>query len=1558
MAKVNRYIRNILAILGLLILLVMVLLNTPFVQRRTAVIVSSSLENRLGTRVDIGGMHWRIPDNIVLDSLRIEDREGETLLSAERVAAKVEWMPLIRDKVIYVRNVRLFGPSVNVYADSVGAEPNYQFVIDSFRRERTDSTSATIPSLRINSLIVRDAALNYNILNEPATPGVFNAKHIGISHLNTHLSLRALDADSLSLMVRQLSVKEQSGFALDDLNFRVVANREGATVVDVNLGLPESRLRIDTLRADYSSGLLLQGRVLPSTIVPSELAAFVPGLAGVESPIFVSTTFKGNAQQFEVPHLSLSLGKRDVDMLLTGEANLRPDADRHVKGYLHRLSVTENGWSAVGVLAESLADAFAQQSSTADVAEDPSLRETIAVWAKRVGTTSVTGSFDASDRVAKVDASVRTAAGAADVKAQLMDDNYTAMVGTRALNVGRLAEVPDLGALTATLNSIGTLDLKSRKIKQASVEGTVGELTYKEYPYHGLELGGLWNDDKLNVRLSSLDPNAKLSLLADYDMSDNRQKNGHVALTVPRFSPHGTHLTDSYEDTDFAFRLNAAFKGSNVDDMRGKLSIDSFVVARPDHSWTVKNFTFQSMPEGGNKLYTIASDFIEGHATGYFTLGTLGGSLYNLLGDYEGTLLSSLFPKGERAARQADRRAKDGEANVFSFNLSVMDLAPLRELLDVPVHSTSPINLSGYLFEDEEKIELTANVPQLTYDDTRLRDVTLTFGNAGGSLTLTGGGKLTAQDGSYFTANVRAGMADNNVNLALGWNNSVKDFFEGELTASAHFEKNAAGKLQVYLNGHPAQAVLGGETWSLDSFMAMLSGEEYAVKGFNLNNGMQQLALDGSVQVHPEASDVKDSLSLRMNDIDLTSLVALTKMKGITFGGRITGSAGVAGLFSKAPHIKAQMAIDSLVFCDGQLGDALASVGYNEQGIVFDVKAPETNITGLASVADKQLDMNIGANGTDIHFLNTLLMGILSDIDGRAYGNLRVFGNFNHLQLAGNLLANDASFTLVPTGVPYHFNDYIHFDSDAIRFDDVVVYDAEYDVRSAANGQPGALPHTAVLNGAVKHSGLKNWSYDLKVKANDVLGLNIEDNGISTFHTTIYAKGDVHVYGADWLPLRVDVDARTVSGSFFALNIGGGAEGNSDFITYRDRDVVNARAEQLQTQFATLAQRGVRRQGTGERMARRRRRQPDAAPQELLVSVHASVTPDAKIQLVMDPTTDDNVSAYGSGNLDIRITNNDVNLYGTYAISRGYYRLNIQELLYKDFEIVNGSTISFDGDPMESRLSITAQHAVASASLVDLSADAAAMGNVRVNCLLGISGTPNAPQLKFGLELPQGTEEQRTLLRSYTATDEQMNLQFIYLLGLGKFYTYDYSQTTQGTQGGVSAMESLLSSTISGQINNLVANLLPSENWNLSGNIRSDNILGNYADEELFNNMEVQGVLEGRLLNNRLLVNGNFGYRDNPMYASNFIGDFDIRYLVGPRSNLWLKGYNKTNDRYFSRTALTTQGIGLMFSKEFDHIKKKKEQPLAENEPEEPLPADTVAVETTVIEPTDSSEPE
>ena len=127
-------------------------------------------------------------------------------------------------------------------------------------------------------------------------------------------------------------------------------------------------------------------------------------------------------------------------------------------------------------------------------------------------------------------------------------------------------------------------------------------------------------------------------------------------------------------------------------------------------------------------------------------------------------------------------------------------------------------------------------------------------------------------------------------------------------------------------------------------------------------------------------------------------------------------------------------------------------------------------------------------------------------------------------------------------------------------------------------------------------------------------------------------------------------------------------------------------------------------------------------------------------------------------------------------------------------------------------------------------------------------------------------------------------------------------------------MNSLLSSTLSGQLNNMLSHIINSNQWNFGTNLSTG--------DNGWTDMEVEGMLSGRLLNNRLLINGNFGYRDNQLANTNFIGDFDVQWLLTPSGDLSLKGYNQTNDRYFAKTTLTTQGIGLLFKRDFDHLKE------------------------------------
>jgi hypothetical protein len=92
--------------------------------------------------------------------------------------------------------------------------------------------------------------------------------------------------------------------------------------------------------------------------------------------------------------------------------------------------------------------------------------------------------------------------------------------------------------------------------------------------------------------------------------------------------------------------------------------------------------------------------------------------------------------------------------------------------------------------------------------------------------------------------------------------------------------------------------------------------------------------------------------------------------------------------------------------------------------------------------------------------------------------------------------------------------------------------------------------------------------------------------------------------------------------------------------------------------------------------------------------------------------------------------------------------------------------------------------------------------------------------------------------------------------------------------------------------------------------------------EKGWEDMDVEGTLSGKLLDDRLLINGNFGYRDNSMTNnSSFVGDFDVKWRLSENGNTYLKAYNLTNDRYFTKSTLNTQGVGATYQKDFENWK-------------------------------------
>jgi len=134
------------------------------------------------------------------------------------------------------------------------------------------------------------------------------------------------------------------------------------------------------------------------------------------------------------------------------------------------------------------------------------------------------------------------------------------------------------------------------------------------------------------------------------------------------------------------------------------------------------------------------------------------------------------------------------------------------------------------------------------------------------------------------------------------------------------------------------------------------------------------------------------------------------------------------------------------------------------------------------------------------------------------------------------------------------------------------------------------------------------------------------------------------------------------------------------------------------------------------------------------MNFYIDATPDATVELLMDPIGGDKIKGTGSGTMQFKWgTNKDPLLYGTYDIYNGSYNFTFQKILERKFTIQNGSNVRFSGDPFQAILDVTAKYRVV-ANLFDLDKNlvtSSGQTTVPVNCLLNLAGPLIHPFVKL-----------------------------------------------------------------------------------------------------------------------------------------------------------------------------------------------------------------------------------
>ena len=1414
-------------------LLLLLLTNIPSVQQWTAARVARVLSDELQTQVSMSNVRLGLFNRVVVDDVLLCDLSGRPMLTAARVGANIDLFELMEGR-IRISSVQLYGYDIRLRREAPDQPYNFQFVIDHFA---SADTAASPPiDLAVRSIIVRRGTLRHDLMWQPAVPG-FDAAHLLLRNLSMKASLNLLTPDSISLDVSRLSFLEaRSRFALRDLDLSLEATPTHCRVTDLVVQLPASRLAMAELRAAYTmpDTALTLAQWLPQVSAEADLdVRLTPADLAPFVPVLgrhtEALTLAARARLADARLTLSDVAVRAPGLHLDASGSVRLVPELAAAADVQRLSVSG------ATLADILATFGTPEAGGLVV---PQLAATLA----RLGDVELRAEGSYSPSLAEAKAEVLTDVGAVTLDATLAGgDALRAHVETADVRLAALAD----SAAAVGIDHVSLV---------ADVEGSLGRR----------ELRG----------------HAELA-----DLGLGNHVIGHARLDGA-VSPTHLGATLAVVDDEVAFNLIADLRcdqglslaPERITATQGSVILHDLRLALGERRLRLNDLTLHSYLDSAGQHMELMGDFIDAHADGRFTPQSLAATTRQLLHRALPTLVTP-------PTAAADTTSTDD----FAFIVQLWNTDPLLALTDVDLRLPQPGTVKGRVRGADGTMELEADFAHVSYGSEHLTDVRLRAQEQADSIALALS-MMRQMDEGPVSLTLDCGAAADRLRATVGWDTGRTPTLHGRLAAETTFRRGDGGGLEAHISVLPTEVNISDTIWHVRPAIVNIHDGAAAVIGFEVAAEGRHLRIDGRAGPSPT-----DTLFASLRDIELQYVFNLIDFHDVELAGLASGTVAAHDLFT-APVVDADLRVPDVHLNYGSLGNLHVVGGFGRRGTTtIDLDGylddPRTHLVTRVNALitpghgpGNGIDLNVFANRTNIYFINFFTEGILDELQGQATGYARLFGPFGQLNLEGDVCLDTAAVSIATLGTRYTIvGDSIHLRPGRIFFDGVRARDRHY--------ATDRRDHYALVGGEVRHTHFDDIAYDFRIEAHDCLGYDLRDFGEQTFYGTVFADGNVHVYGHRGR-LNCDISAHPTAGTTFTYNASSpDAITDNAFITY----TTPAAATPAATAEAATPE-------------------ADAAAPDMRLTFDLDIGQEAEMRLLMDARSDDYITLRGDGRLRANFYNKGAfQMYGTYRVDRGTYRLSLQDVIRKDFQFEQGSTITFGGQPMKGDLRLRALYTVPSVSLNDLAVGSNfSNSTVRVNCIMNITGQAEHPQISFDFDIPNVNDDEKQMVRSLIATDEDRNLQVIYLLGIGRFYTYglDAAQNQAST-----AVNSLLSTTLSGQLNNLLTTAIggAASNWNFGTNLSTGN-MG-------WSSVDVEGMLSGRLLNNRLLINGTFGYRDTPVANTNFIGDFDVQWLLKPSGNVRLKAYSETNDRYFTKSALTTQGVGIQLRKDFNTLR-------------------------------------
>lgn len=1080
----------------------------------------------------------------------------------------------------------------------------------------------------------------------------------------------------------------------------------------------------------------------------------------------------------------------------------------------------------------------------------------------RLGQTKLTGKLSTTGYEVITNSHIVSQIGRADLNAGLYNlqsngnETYEGAVTINGFHLGKFLNNPELGRADFTLN------LKGKGLVQkdlnAELKGVFNNLEFNGYTYRNITVNGQLKNPIFTGEVISEDPNLQMHFNGSADVSGEKN-NYDFTADVAYVDFYALNFNQRDSVAIFKGLVKMDLDGHHLDDIVGNIQLINGSYQNKKDIYEFDELTLTSAFEGDvRKLVVTSPDVIDGEVSGRFLIGDVGKLFRNAIGN--------LYTNY--------RSFKIREKQYIKFDIAIHSKVVQALFPDITLSPGTKIK--GEVHESNSNVKLAFNSPEIKIYDNKLMNVNLQLDNTNPLFaTYFDIDSVATPYYNFSKTNIVSNRRNDTLYVRTDFKGGKEN--KDQYNVNLFYTINKEGKSVVGVR--PSDVTFRENTWYLaedgknPTIVLDNSFRNIKTDTIYMSHNHQKISFIGS-----KTGKNHKHLQLNFTDVDLDKITP--SIENFDFKGLINGELEVnqqQGNYYPSSNIHiADLEVNELEY-----GNLDLNIEGNQSLTAYAIQANLTKdgvdfMTAQGEIDvdenNPRIDVDMELQEFKIGILNAFGEDVIDKVRGMAFGEAKISGNYKRPTIQGKLRLRDAGLS-----IPY-LNVDMAFQQDApvilknqeFYFDEIQFEDSKY--------------HTeGIVNGSITHHNFREWGMDLELLAPErLLVLDTQYTEESLYYGQAYISGAARIHGS-FEELIIDVEASSEKGTNFKIPLSDAESlAESNFIYFMTPEDKEARKKG--EEFIIKKLKGLQ------------------------LNFDLDINEKADIEIVIDQKSGSALKGKGAGTILMEInTNGKFNMWGDFVVYKGIYNFKYGGLIEKDFEVVPGGSITWDGNPVQANLNVRALYET-EANPATILENPTINRPIPVNVYIELTNLLTNVDINFELQYPNLSSVVKSELEYRINDRETTELQALSLIAQRSFYS-------DMGMGRNAHPENILYERAAGLFNDIFSG--EEDIFKVGVNYTK----GNRTPDQDYSDRV--GVTLSTHVNERIIINGKVGVPVGGYTRSVVVGDVEMEFLLNEEGTLRAKLFNRESDiQYIGEELGYTQGIGLTYSVDFSTFKE------------------------------------